>query len=373
MNVNSAGGTVQPSPVMSVVGAIDALKNHRALIINVAGNLAAALLFFMFASMHSVIIGVAGFLIAALVSLSAFNAAGIVLMGELHGVERQSTGDALIAGVFATVQGIGVLLAGFLILLAVALLIAVLMFLCKMPGIGPILFIPVFPVSVVIMGLAIAAFAFLLMPVASASIWSGEGMVQALSRVLVAAQERMVGILVRNLALLMLIGLAGLILGGLLANGFTATAAMSAGIIGTEGSLSSIGFLLGGGLGGQGGLSHVTAAMIGGAALLALVFTLPLVMLQKGWCLIYRELVENLDAAAIEAEMQQKLAEVRQRAAAAQQRVREQSQRATAPSVPPAAAGTASTPAASAGTCPSCNAAFQAADTFCGECGAKLQ
>jgi hypothetical protein len=372
----SVAGTQQSGTMKSVLGAVDAVRNYQAIAINIVGNVAADIVFYLLVSTRSGILAVFGFLIACLMSAIAFNAAGIVLMDDVRGLQRRATVDAVIVGALATVQAIGVALVGIVIVLAAALVIAALMLICKIPGLGPILFIPVFPVSIVVMGVVLTAMMILLMPVASAAIWSGEGMVQALSRVAVAVKERLVGILIRNLALFLLIGLAGIILWCVLGSGLLATSAMSAGILNMRAGLPSIASVLGGfGEGGGTGSSYLTSALIGGMVLVAIVATLPVVMLQKGWCLIFREMVEDLDASTIEAEMQQRLAEVRQRAAAAQQRIREQTQRTGTAPVPPSTDGTA--PGASGGraaaaACPSCGLAIQASDAFCGNCGAKL-
>ena len=367
-------GTLQSGAMRSVAGAVDAIRNYQAITINIVGNVAADVIFYFLASTGSGILTVLGLFVGGLISAIAFNAAGIIVMDEVRGGQRRSSADAAIAGALATVQTIGVALVGVVIVLAVTLLVAVLLFLCKIPALGPVLFVAVFPVSIVVMGIVWTALAVLLVPLASAAIWAGEGMVQALSRVVVAVQERLVGILMRNLALLLLIGLAGIILWCILGCGLLATGIMSAGILNMQAGLPSMASVLGG-VGGA-GFSYLTSAVIGGLVLVAIVVALPVVMLQKGWCLIFREMVEDLDASTIEAEMQQKLAEVRQRAAAAKQRMRDVGHgKSAAPVSAPGGAGPvgARVDAVVMSACSSCGAAVDPADAFCGDCGAKLR
>ena len=81
------------------------------------------------------------------------NAAGLLQMDHARGISPRSTVDALVYGLMCIPKLIvlGILL--FLVELAVFLVIAILLFICKIPFLGPLLFAVVFPVSVVVAGI----------------------------------------------------------------------------------------------------------------------------------------------------------------------------------------------------------------------------
>ena len=238
----------------SVIGALDAISNYRALAIDVAGQIAGTLVLGLFAAMAgnsgSAAIVAVGALLGTVITAVTWNAAGIVLMDQVLGSSARPVTDALIAGAFALIKGIVVLIAAILAVLGFVLAIALLLFLCKVPGVGPFLFFLVLPVAIVTMGVVMAAFFLLLVPVASPAIWAGETIGGALARVMVVAKQRLVGVVIRNIALSIVILFAGVILWGVLISGTAVTSALSVGILNVGASLPSPDQILGGGFGG---------------------------------------------------------------------------------------------------------------------------
>lgn len=370
----------------SVIGALDAISNYRALAIEVAGQIAGTLVLALCAAISGSAASFAvGMLLATLIGVVTWNAAGVVLMDQVLGSSPRPVADALIAGAFASIKGVVALIAAILAVIGVVLVIALLLYVCKVPGVGPVLFFLVFPVATIAMGMVLAALFLLFFPVAAPAIWAGESIGGALARVAVVAKRRLVGVVIRNIALGIVILIAGAILWGVLLIGVSATGGLSTGILNVGASLPSPDQILGGGFGSRrGGDGYVTAALSGGMLLLVVVLTLPFLMLQKGWCLIYADTVADLDVSAIEAGMQQRMAQVKQKADAARDRVQQHNLAARAAATVAAqsrgvempgkqvAHVSAATASPSGRTCPSCHAAIPAGDAFCGECGFRL-
>jgi DNA-binding SARP family transcriptional activator len=252
---------------------------------------------------------------------TGFNAAAVVLMDESAGATPRPFFDALLAGAFALLKSILVLLfagAGVPVVFAV---VAILLWICKAPLIGPILYFLVLPLSALMIGVTLVALAFVLMPVALPALWSGQSIGAALARVVAAVRKRLLVVLVRGLVLALLLGVASMLLWFVVVSGLVATGAMSIGILRTALSPAALMAIMSGG--GSGG-SHALAGLLGALLLLVTVGAALSQVLKKGWCLIYMQVVRDLDVGAIEAEMQKRLAQVRQQTAAMRDRVQQQ-------------------------------------------------
>lgn len=122
----------------------------------------------------------------------------------------------------------------------------------------------------------------------------------------------------------------------------------------------------------------MVAGMLAGLMLFLIAWTLPGLMWKKGWCLIYRDLVQDADVTAVEAEMRQRMAQVKQKASEARERVQQQNLATRAAAVTRSQAGFNSDSAnppqgVLAVACPACRSAVTPADIFCGNCGHRLQ
>jgi hypothetical protein len=283
-----------------------------------------------------------GYLLFLILLGVGFNGAGVVLMDEAAGAHRRSFVDALLAGAFALLKAIAVFLLAGLAALAIMLAIALLLWICKIPGIGPVLFFVVFPLSTVAIGVLFVSFAFVLAPIAAPAIWSGESIGTALARVAMVIRKRLLGVLVRGCVLTVLLMVTAFVLWTIAFSGLLATGSMSLGIVGVNFDLSFLGGLFGGGnefgyggyprggmRGGMptmpgGGGGYGVAMLVGTGLIFAAVGTLLSLVLKKGWCLIYLQTAKDLDVSAVEAEMQARLAQVRAQAQAARERVQQQ-------------------------------------------------
>ena len=309
----------------SMVSAVDAVTDVKALRVELAAAAAgvfALALFAAIAARSGVFFFFAlGYLLFLVCLGTGFNAAGVVLMDESAGAEPRPFVDALVAGAFAWLKSVAVFLLAGIALVVMFVVVAILLWVCKIPGIGPILFFIVFPLSAVALGVAFVALAFVLVPVAFPALWSGQGVVAAVARVAMTVRKRLLAVLVRGLVLFLLVGVASGVVWFAAIGGLFAAGAMSVGILHTAFNPAALAGMLGGGLS-EGG--YALAAMLGAVLLLVTAGTALSQILKKGWCLIYMQLVRDLDVGAVEAEMQARLAQVRQQATAMRDRVQQQ-------------------------------------------------
>lgn len=331
----------------AMLPAVDAVTNGRALLlelaamavgVTLAGGLVAAALGGAYA------LFVLAWLLFVLLAGLGFNAAGVTLMDDVYAGTRRGLADTWLAALFAFGKALVVACVAGLALLVALLLVALLLWICKVPGLGPVLYFVVFPLSAVLLGVLFVSFAFVLAPIAMPAIWSGETIGATLARVVMVIRRRLLGVLVRGCVLSVLLAVTGAILASIAFSGLFAAGSLSLAVVGVDVDLSSLtGGLFGdrygggmrglraGGPRGAGG-GHVLAMMVGVALIAVTVGTLLSLVLKKGWCLIYLQVASDLDVSKVEAEMQARLAQVRAQAQAARERVQQQNR-----AVPPAA------------------------------------
>ena len=405
---NAAGpiGGLSTDAFSSMFQAISGLRNRRALFAMLgclfAGVLVAGLFSFMAARM--------GFFFAFLGALTMFvagatgvNAAGLLLMDQAKGVPARSLRDAVMGGLLCIPKFIALGLALLLVSLVVFVAVALVYLVCKIPFLGPILFVLVFPLSVVVLGLTLCGL-FQCLFLALPAIWEGSSITHAIAKALSIVRSR----LVESMLLLTVVGFlalgVGFIVFGVLITGLIPSVGMTAGILGGDALGSVFGMVRGfgidqGGYGGElggSGVGYVAAASIGGGLLWALAASLVSLVYLLGLNLVYLRVTEGLDVGATEAAMQAGFDDAKRRAAELSQKAKDAAERArqsaaaTQPSAAAAATATAATkaappayspappvtaaPASAATTpCPQCTAPVGPDDLFCGVCGFKLK
>ena len=333
----------------AILPAVDAITNTKALAVEFVAMAVGVALFGLFVSMGMSSMSFSAFALAFLLFLmcagTGFNAAGVVLMDEASGASSRSFTDALLAGLFALGKAIVVMILAGLAFIGVVLAVALLLWICKIPVIGPVLFFIVFPLSAVTIGVLFVAFAFVLAPIASSAIWSGESIGTALARVAMVIRKRLVGVVVRACVLFVLLIVTAMVLWWIALSGTLTAGSLSLGIVGVDPNLSSLTSMFGGGFESEisrgygrtqrgmprgmptpatGGGGYGVAMLVGIGLIMAALGTLLSLVLKKGWCLIYLQTAKDLDVSAVEAEMQAKLAQVRAQAQAARERVQQQ-------------------------------------------------
>ncbi len=416
----------------SLLDSVDAVRNWRALALLLVTLVAAALVM----GLGSLLAGVSLFFVflfmlaAYAVMFYGANAVGMMMMDEARGLPSRPMGAALAQALSSSHRLILVfLLVGALYVVGLIALALVLL-LCKIPFLGPVLYAFVFPVAVVVAGVAMFALPTVVFPLSAPAIWNGAGTLQCVSQLLAIARRKLLMVLILMVAVTFIAGVVAFLIGSILFAGTVTVAGMSAPILGGMGGMGAL--MMGGamGMGGMGGagMGHAVAAGIGGGMLFAAAFTLPGLVYLRGASTVYLRAVEGLDLAAEQAVMDERIAAARAKAGAVQEQVRARAQQAAeraraatepprpapvpapAPVAPAAPAGTppaappvpatsfpstvqaspptyapppvftppptpdfGATPAPAALLrCPACTAVVQPDDTFCGDCGHKL-
>ena len=398
MNTHSAGtatsiGGLSTDAFSSMFQAISGLRNRRALLAMLgclfAGILIAGMFSFMAARM--------GFLFAFLGALAMFvagatgvSAAGLLLMDQAKGVSARSLSDAVLGGLLCIPKFIALVLALLLVALAVVVAVALVYLVCKIPFLGPVLFVLVFPLSVVVLGLTLCGL-FQCLFLALPAIWEGSSITHAIAKALSIVRSR----LVESMLLLAVVGFlaigVGFIVFGVLITGLIPSAGMMAGILGGDALGSMFGMVRGFGMepydGARSGssMAYVAAAGIGAGLLWALAASLVSLVYLLGLNLVYLRVTEGLDVRATEAAMQAGFDDAKRRAAELSQKAKDAAERArqsaaaaaatTRPDyvAPPPSVGVPPVAPPTTPLCPKCTAPVGANDLFCGVCGFKLK
>lgn len=414
---NGAIGGLPPDAFTSLFQAINGLRNRRALL----AMLGCLVLGVLLASLFSLLAGRLGFFMAFLGGLAMFiagatgiNAAGVLLMDQARGAAPRPLVDAVVYGLMCIPKFIALGLLLLLVAAAVFVALALVYVVCKIPVLGPILFVLVFPVSVVIAGLTLCGL-FLCMVLTLPALWEGATLTRAIAQALAIARNRRVESILLLAGVGVLAGVAGLIVFGVLFIGLMPAVGMAGAILGGDGMGSLFGMMrhrgddFGGSMPDAGG-GYAIAAGIGAGLLWALAGSLVSLVYLLGLNLVYLRVTEGLDVGAAEAALQARLdnakrqaADLGQKAKVAAERARDQarqsatSAQAGAPAAamtvtsakpadpPPAplpltAAGEpraqppeSTAPAvAKAATCPQCLSSVGKDDMFCAVCGYRL-
>lgn len=375
----------------SLLDSIDAVRNWRAVVLLLATFVAAVLVAAVGASMArvSALFPLLFTLLAFGVAFYGVNAAGMMMMDEASGQSSRPMMAAVMSSLATSHRLILVLLLIAAIYLGGILAFAVLLFVCKIPGIGPLLYTFIFPVSVVVSGIAIFAVPTVVFPLSAPAIWSGATTMAAVSQLIAVARQRLLLVLILMFAVGLIAGAVGGLIGTILLGGTSFTGLLSAAILGSDtGGVPSItaglmGGLAGGGEFGSGLAGYATAAFVGGGIIYAAAVTLPGLVYLRGASSVYLRAIEGLDLAAEQEALRERVAAAQARAkqfqaqaqvTAQQYAQRAQAARAAAPVVSAAVATAAPVSAGRAAgrACPACGTALVPGDAFCAECGHKL-
>ncbi len=305
-------GGLSPDAFSNMFEAINGLPNRRALIAMVGcmcvGVLAFGLFSFMATRMGSVFIAFLGGLCFFVASAIGVNAAGVLLMDQAKGVPSRGLSGAIVDGLMCIPKFIVLGLALFAVSLLVFIAIAIVYFVCTIPVLGPILFVVVFPLSVVISGLTLCGL-FLCMFLALPAIWEGATITRAIAQAQAIARDRLVEALLLMAVVWVLSVVVGFIVFGVLFSGLVPMLGMSASILGGDAMGGLIGMMRhrvefgdmgGGGFDGS-GAGHMLAAGIGGGLLWTLAGSLLSLVNLLGLNLVYLRVTEGLGSGAAEA------------------------------------------------------------------------
>ena len=195
------------------------------------------------------------------------------------------------------------LLLGIAYLVGLAAM-ALILLITKIPAIGPLLFLLVFPPLVVVSGMALVALYFVVFPLAAPAIWEGASIMQAMSRRYGIAKTRLLNVLVLMFLVLLITALVALFISMIITVGTLTAGGLSAAIVGSSMMGADAGALFRMmGSPGFGGGGYIVAGAIGGGLVWLIGLSLPLLVYIRGCCQVYLTNLDGIDAAAIEADI----------------------------------------------------------------------
>lgn len=392
-----------PDAFSSMFQSIAGLRNLRAaaamLGCFVAGVLVAGLLGYLGRGSF-VVTGLAG-LLAALLFFTGIHAAGVLLMDQARRLPPRSVMDAVVYGLMCVPKTVALIVLMVLAVIALYVVMWLLFLVCKIPGLGPVLFTFVFPACVLLAGLTTVGI-LIALQMALPALWEGAGVMAALAKAFAILKSRLVETVMLLAVVAVLSGFVFAFVGAVLMFGFFPAMGLAATSIGSlGGSMGGAGMHGGGDMfgsmmgglmrGGMGG--YAIAGGLGSGLLWAVAMTLVFQVSLLGANLAYLRVSEGIDSSATERAMHDRLEQAKRKAAEMGQQAKEAAERARAQAAqaaeqrraaaaaaqPPAAAPPVVAPSpppaapAMASTCPQCRAAVGAQDQFCGECGFRLR
>ena len=315
-------------------------------------------------------------LIYAGVAGTGVSATGIMLLDRARETPPRSLSDALVFGFICFLKACVIAIAIGAAALLLGLLAAILYFICKIPGIGPLLLFFTHPVLVVLAGL----FAFLsgiFAALAAPALWDGDTVMQAIAKSIAILKERAVTtvlyLLVMGLVTAVILG----IIGAVIVPGYFSMTGLAAGIVGANAgadmslltNLPMAMMYLSSGASG-----HVMSMMLATAVLVMLAVAAALQVQLMGINLVYLGVSEGVDTVAAESMLKHQFDQAKAKAEEAKQRAIVATERAKAAAQQARSASPAAVPAqAAASMCPGCNAAISPTDAFCENCGHRLK
>jgi len=306
----------------------------------------------------------------ALIAGTAVSATGIMLLDKARGAQARSNSDALMFGLICLLKlwlvALGLFVAGVAIMFVPTLIY----FICKIPGIGPLLLFFAHPILVLCAG-ALIFFASIFLTLIVPALWDGDTISQAAAKTIEILKERAVTTVLYLLVMGAVTAIILSILGAVILPGYLAMTGLATGVIGSRlaGGLAlvtNLPFALMAISSGEGG--HMVALALATLMLFALCVAAALQVQLMGINLVYLGVSDGVDSSGAENMLKRqfdqakaKADEAKQRAVAAAERARQTAQQARASQPSPTA------------RCPNCNASCTADNVFCENCGHKLK
>ena len=333
MSIDTASGAL-PSGISgqafaSLFQAVHGLRNRAAVIAMLGctfvGVIVAALLMAMSGSL-GFLAGLLAFIVWVVAIGTGVNAAGLLQMDHARGISPRSLADALVYGLMCIPKLIVLGLALLAVEIAVFIALALLLVICKIPFLGPLLFVVVFPLSVVVAGVTVTGL-FICMVLSLPAIWQGASITRALAQTLAIVKSRLVEAVLLLVFLGFLCFAVAMIIFGILGSGLLPTLGMSVSIVGFGGfGMESMMAMSQGGGGG-----HAIAGAIGGALLWAVAASLVGQVYLLGLSLVYLRVTEGLDLTASEAALRATFDDAKRRTAELGEKARQATHRDDAP------------------------------------------
>jgi hypothetical protein len=305
------------------------------------------------------------------------SAAGIMLLDNARNVSGRSLPDALVFGAICVIKLALVVLIALIVTLLFLTVAAMVYFICRVPGVGPLLLFFSHPVLVLAAGILIFS-ATLFFSLVSPALWDGDTTMQAIAKALAILKERYIVVVLHLVVMVLVTAFIMAVVAGIIVPGYFSMTGLAARIIGASimneinmpglmdptSILMTLMTLMS--MGGQSG--HMQAILLDTAVMAMMVGAMALQVYLMGMNLVYLNVSEGVDASGAEQVLKQQFDQAKAKAEVAKRRALEAADRARQA----AQQARSSTPVSNA-TCPNCNAATSPGDAFCENCGHKLK
>jgi hypothetical protein len=370
----------------SLLDATGAMTNWRAMLLLGATLVVAMLVLSLSVMSHSAFAIFLGGLLFLAILFYGGNAVGVLLMDEVSSEEpSRSIIDAVMASLFSSHRLIVLALIASLAQLVLIIGVAILLFVCKIPLLGPLLLVAVLPLSALLVGLGFFVLGYVYYPMAAAATWSGASIRDTLSQLIAITRQKLVSVVIQQILLLLLVAVIALLIGSVVFSGLGIVGSMATGIVspGIAQGLSGLLFhsYLGGGMdmdAGSGFAAQLMAMGIGAGLLIAVGLVIPGLIALQGYCQIYRTALQGLDLDSANRLLEEGNRRVREAQTEILRRQEQQRLRRNAADSPSEPAAPSSSPTGQSAPapviCPACHAPQEETDArFCGDCGHKLR
>lgn len=170
----------------SIMKALDGLSNIRAILAFVLGVISAGMLMGMGTAIATHLFAywpVALFGLLAIICLMlGFSAAGFLAMDKIKNLQQRSLADAMFAAAFSLPKFAGVYLLTLIAVIAAIIFASILLFVCMIPGLGPLLYTVVFPACILLLGIVLVIFYFVAISVVAPAIWEGSTVLEVMAK-----------------------------------------------------------------------------------------------------------------------------------------------------------------------------------------------
>lgn len=375
--------TSQISNSSGLLKALEAITNRRAFISLMAGTMISGVIFALFAYISAqlafnghgnsaMLSGFIGGLLALTTLLTGASAAGIHLSRQFRDQESMNLAGAFLAALATLPRLLGIFLIIGILVLLLSVGLALLYFICKIPGIGPLLYLVALPLGALLFALLGYAMVFVT-PLTGPAVWSGNTVFQTIALLWGVLRQRLLPVIIKAILLGLLTGLVGgLIMGGIF-SGLALSSMISAPIVGNflgnpAGAISAL--MMGGGDSG-----HMLTGALGAFLLIASASALPALVWIGGNCIIFDDVSSGLATEEIAERMRKQLEAAKEQAKQAGEKLgeagrdlAEKAREAKAASF----AANSTTATTQPSQCPACSNTVGTDDAFCGNCGHRL-
>jgi len=385
----------------AVVRSLEGVRNRQAVLVLAPGFLLVGML----TGLGNLLAAASGMIAAALLldllamALAAWilNAAGLALMDAARGLPARRFGALLRAGARCLLALVGAALLALGALLAFVLAAALVLWICKLPWLGPPLLALLLPVLVLAAALLLLAL-FVALSMVAPSLWAGNPLRAALRQMRAVVSRRPLEVIVSLILLALLSTVVAWVAGAFLLSGSALVGALAATIFGagTSGGMTDLA---------AAGPATLTAGGVGLMLLFLLLSGLLTAIQMNGLCHIYLQSQIGADAVPPAQAGGSSASPVGEAGATAESRGTAADGDRQGPAAEAEAATDSTLPAAPADTdpwadlpsgaqagqygadawagleptaivptdaCPVCKAPVAATDRFCGECGQRL-